>query len=867
MVVLAAASLPLSGSTFGQPAGAPPAGAPGSLLAQSPPTVLPGHLPPSLAQLTPLPPGPADGAQEITFSVVLRRTDEAGFQTYLQAVHDPRSPSYRRFLAQPGEVTRRFGPSQQAFDAVLGFLLQSGFTLVRASPDRLMISVKGTRDLINRVLGAQIRTYQFEGRVAFANSAEPSVPAALAPAILGIVGLNSFGLSKPPGRVPPRTPTLPAAPPRAAAAAQATPTATPPLRSLTVMEVARAYNAQGVVLPSGTPATGAGQTIGLVELESFNDLNTRQWLASAAGPCAQQGLQSACVQSFMSRLTVTAVGGNPSATATLLPTPSVGGGSQGEVLMDIAAVMGVAQGANYAVYQHCNDFFMPDCHADNVNHGFNNALLMILSQLTEKANVISSSFSICENTATRVDTAAFATVIEQAAGQGVSIFFAINDQGNACNGEIHGTHQTGYPTGSPYVVAVGGSMLTVDQNGQYYGETWWGSGNGGPAECTFAFNSLQGAPTSTPTPVPNNFGCGGFGRSRLFQAPSWQIPFLTPEPTPMRQVPDVVAYARPGVTVYWDGLGPDWYGTSLASPLWAGGIALVNQALGTPSGALGPALYALNGTGAFHTPSQMRPLPSVPGGGNDFTHVGLGSPNWGGLAALLAAFPTSTPTPTATTGDARVREAVEHVRRTRGRTGRLGVHAASRPGDQATVHGGLSGTGRVVAGMAWTLSVPVPAGVAPGTLPVAVVSTSVDLEGFLCPPVAAGAPTGQCTGTTRGNALRDSILVVYFGPTATVEGTVVASATATATPLPLPPPPPLPPPLLPPLPPPPPAVVPLPPAAPPFLPVGPPGAPPDPRAVAPEVPVIPEGPSLLLLGLGMAALAALATRRRHGGRG
>src|SRR5687767_13891703 len=111
--LLAAVSLSLSGSTFGQPVVVPQDGASGRLLAQSGQTLVPGHVSPGLAQLVPLPPTPADGGQEITFSVVLRRTDEASFQAYLQGVHDPRSPSYRRFATQPGELTHRFGPRQR----------------------------------------------------------------------------------------------------------------------------------------------------------------------------------------------------------------------------------------------------------------------------------------------------------------------------------------------------------------------------------------------------------------------------------------------------------------------------------------------------------------------------------------------------------------------------------------------------------------------------------------------------------------------------------------------------------------------------------------------------------------------------------
>src|SRR5262249_24062666 len=157
--------------------------------------------------------------------------------------------------------------------------------------------------------------------------------------------------------------------------------------------------------------------------------------------------------------------------------------------------------------------------------------------------------------------------------------------------------------------------------------------------------------------VPNNGGCGGFGNSELYLAPPWQIPLLTPTPPTspvlMRQVPDVVAYAFPGIYLFQACEGGDpgppqacsEWGTSLATPVWAAGVALINQAQGAPSGALLPALYALKSTSAFHPPSTMMPLSSVPGGGNTFQQVGLGSPNFGALAALLNGTPVPTPTP------------------------------------------------------------------------------------------------------------------------------------------------------------------------------------------------------------------------------
>lgn len=241
------------------------------------------------------------------------------------------------------------------------------------------------------------------------------------------------------------------------------------------------------------------------------------------------------------------------------------------------------------------------------------------------------------------------------------------------------------------------------------------------------------------------------------------------------------------------------------------------------------------------------------------------------LPPTQTATPTTTPPRTATPTPAQLSrtEATEHVRQVLGRTGQAGVPAASQVGDTASVQGAVSGTGRVTASMTWTLTAQVPGGVAPGTVAHAVLSTHVDLEAFPCTPVLAGVPTVGCTGTTVGNALQNSRVVVVFARGVTAIGTVTGPGT-----------PPAPPtgvgttapatgagaaavlPLLPPLPPVPPPLPLLPPPAPPFL-LPPAVAPPGLAATYPEVPVIPEAETLALLAVGVAGLGALAGWRRQ----
>ena len=117
-----------------------------------------------------------------------------------------------------------------------------------------------------------------------------------------------------------------------------------------------------------------------------------------------------------------------------------------------------------------------------------------------------------------------------------------------------------YPAFSPDVLAVGGTSLSLNQDGSYNSETGWGnlSNASGPY-----------------------FASGG-GLSQYEAEPAYQQGVQN---TGSRTIPDVAFVADPGTGVwiadpYNLGAGNPWEvagGTSLAAPCWAGLIALANQ--------------------------------------------------------------------------------------------------------------------------------------------------------------------------------------------------------------------------------------------------------------------------------------------------
>jgi subtilase family serine protease len=175
-----------------------------------------------------------------------------------------------------------------------------------------------------------------------------------------------------------------------------------------------------------------------------------------------------------------------------------------------------------------------------------------------------------------------------------------------------------WPAASPYVVAVGGTTLHLDSNGNRTSETAW-SGSGG-------------------------------GASSVYSQPAYQSGWQT---SGRRGVPDVSLVADPstGVLVY-DSINGGWFivgGTSASAPQWAGLVALANELRAnsgsTPISSFNNTLYPL-ARGGTSIPYTVNPayLYDVTQGNNggynagatyDFV-TGLGSAVANALVPALA---------------------------------------------------------------------------------------------------------------------------------------------------------------------------------------------------------------------------------------
>jgi subtilase family serine protease len=231
--------------------------------------------------------------------------------------------------------------------------------------------------------------------------------------------------------------------------------------------------------------------------------------------------------------------------------------------------------------------------------------------------VISQSFGATERTFAsspsrgRAILAPLRTDYVAAAKAGISVLASSGDTGAAgvqMNGtSFFTTRQVSWPASDPLVTAVGGTRLRLDNTGHRTApDTTWND--------TYV-RVVQQLFTGSNGPSP--LSTGG-GVSAFFNAPSYQSRLKALDGG-RRAIPDVAmsAACSGAVDVYqsFPGSVHGWSivcGTSEASPMFAGIVALADQMAGHPLGLLNPKLYALQA-------SHSRGLVDVTRGDNTVT--------------------------------------------------------------------------------------------------------------------------------------------------------------------------------------------------------------------------------------------------------
>jgi trimeric autotransporter adhesin len=125
--------------------------------------------------------------------LILKRSaqQEADLRQYLASVQDKDSPNYHKFLT-PEQFGQLYGPADSDIAAVTGWLQGQGFLVNKVSKGRTTVEFSGNSGQVQSAFRTAIHSYVIKGEPHYANVSDPQIPAALAPVVGGIVGLNNF---------------------------------------------------------------------------------------------------------------------------------------------------------------------------------------------------------------------------------------------------------------------------------------------------------------------------------------------------------------------------------------------------------------------------------------------------------------------------------------------------------------------------------------------------------------------------------------------------------------------------------------------------------------------------------------------------
>ena len=125
--------------------------------------------------------------------LLLKRSpdSEAALAQYIAELSDTRSPNFHKWLT-PQQFAANFGVARADVDAVTAWLGQRGFTVNGVAPTGLVIDFSGTASQVRSAFHTEIHNLSVDGAAHFANMSDPRIPAALAPAVAGIVSLHNF---------------------------------------------------------------------------------------------------------------------------------------------------------------------------------------------------------------------------------------------------------------------------------------------------------------------------------------------------------------------------------------------------------------------------------------------------------------------------------------------------------------------------------------------------------------------------------------------------------------------------------------------------------------------------------------------------
>lgn len=510
-------------------------------------------------------------------SIVLSRTEEQenDLQNLLASQQNPASSQYHQWLSL-GEFAARFGVADSDIEKIESWLQQQGFTVTGVAQSKNRITFSGTVGQVESAFGVQLHYYKAGSKTEFAPATDIAIPAALSSVVQTVSNLSSFR-PKPHVRFKQNQ--------RAASVSPNFTSSQSGNHYLSPKDVATIYDINPVY---NSGYKGSGQSIAVVG-QSAVSLSDIEHFQSAAGFTTKD--------------------------PTLVLMPNSGsstystGGDEAESDLDLEYTSTIAPEATiYFVYT-----------GSSQNYGVFDALGYAVD--TKIAPIISVSYGACETALGSADYTTYNAVLAQAAAQGQSVVVAAGDSGSTdCYEQTSLTTSqrqalaVDFPASSQYVTGMGGTEFSSTDVSSS-NTTYWSSSSGS--------DLISSAKSYIPEQVwnddssSNGLSSGGGGVSSLTSRPSWQTGVTGIPSSSYRLVPDISLDSSPENAGYLfcssdsDATGVSGScsngfrdsnstyltvagGTSFASPIFSGMLALINQKLNSSGqGVINSTLYQL----------------------------------------------------------------------------------------------------------------------------------------------------------------------------------------------------------------------------------------------------------------------------------
>jgi subtilase family serine protease len=476
---------------------------------------------------------------------------EAELDRLLAEQHDPASSNYHNWLT-PDEYAERFGVSDEDIKTLTDWLTSEQLEVTSIAKARNAIQVRGTVARINTAFQTEMHRYTVNGTTHFANATDPAIPSGFTVVVRAIHGLNDF-------RMHPRK---------------------------TVRKTTDTVLRTNYTSSSGDHYLSPTDLNSIYNIKALHDAGFRGAGQSIVIP-GQSRLDLADIQQFRARF------GLPPADPETILVPNTR--DPGRVVDDMSESDLDLEWAG-AIAPEAKLIFVYSWNVmDAVYYAIDQNL----------APVITLSYGLCEPLTSRSEALTMQSWAKQANAQGITWVNASGDSGGADCVTSNSTAGAGLsvdlPAGVPEVTAVGGTQFQEAIGGTY----WQASNdpNGGSAISYIPEVAWNDS-------APGDPAAGGGGTSRYFAKPAWQVGSGIQEGG--RNVPDVAfnsSAEHDGYLVYSAGKLEVYGGTSAASPVFAGILALLNQYLVSTGGLaraglgnVNPSLYsfASSSPGAFH---------------------------------------------------------------------------------------------------------------------------------------------------------------------------------------------------------------------------------------------------------------------------